>query len=72
MLNELMVKHFLNIVLKILRCVACLVSITLAVMIFVNICMGKDWKIMFHIVNSCYLEGGQYLRLSLFKHSNNV
>ena len=43
----------------------CFISEMLTIiMIFVcviNICMGKDWKNMFHIVNSCYFGGEEYL-----------
>lgn len=64
MLNELTMKDVLNIVLKFFKEYGMPNSVTPTIMIFVyfiNICMGKDWKIIFHIVNSCYLGGGQYL-----------
>lgn len=75
MLNELTVKDGLNIVLKRFKEYGMPNSVTPIIMIFVHvvdICMGKGWTIMFHIVNSCCLGGGQYLWLSLFKHSNNI
>lgn len=64
MLNELTMKGVLNIVLKIFKEDSMPNSVTPTIMIFVcfiNICMGKDGKIIFHIVNSCYVGGGQYL-----------